>query len=143
MDTKTVQVTREQAETVLAKVRQQFLGYCATHAETAAMFADDPDLVKTLTTFADGAPKPENPQPKLVQNFAWNGGEVPWAIVWEEGPFEWAYNAMGGGVDEEMAAMLAAEGIEGGGKVDAVDPVPGVRTEPYTTWALAIYPEGA
>jgi hypothetical protein len=136
-------VTREQAEAVLAKVRQQYLAYCATAEETAVMYADDPELVDVLTKSKDGTPKANPPQPTLVENFDWGAGPVPWAIVWEEGPFEWAYNAMQGGVDEEVAAMLAAEGVEGGGKVDAVDPVPGVATEPYSGWALAIYPEEA
>lgn len=133
MATKTRKVTREQAEAVLAAVRKQFIAYCATHAETAEMYADDPELVDVLTKYADGRPKPEDPQPVIVENFEWVTGMVaPYAIVWEEGPYEWAYNAIHGGTDEEF-----------GGTIQPADPIHGVTTEAYTTWALGIYPEEA
>lgn len=131
MATKTRKVTREQAEAVLAAIRTQFKAYCSTHAETAETFADDPELVAVLTTLADGTPRAETPQPVLVENFEFTAGmPAPFAIVWEEGPYEWAYAAMHGGVDQEF-----------GGTIAAATPVPGVTTEAYTTFAIGIYPE--
>ena len=146
MTTTTTTVAREAAEAVLAAVRKQFRNHCATHAEIAEMFADDPELVATLTTKRDGTPKPEAPQPKLVENwqFTHRDDPAPFAIVWEEGPYEWAYNAIHGGVDEEMTALMAEAAAEFGGtapvaKIAAADPITGVETEPITGWALGVY----
>lgn len=61
----------------------------------------------------------------LIENwkyFGWKNGEpveyspVPFAIIWEAGPSEWAYRQ---------------SSIE----------VPGIHVEAYTSWALAIYEE--
>lgn len=130
--TTTTKLTRDHAEKVLAAVRKQFIAYCATNAETAEMFADDPGLVDVLTKFANGTPKPEAPQPTIVENFEFVKGMVaPYAIVWEEGPYEWAFNAMHGGTDAEF-----------GGTIAPADPINDIETEAYTAWALAIYPKG-
>lgn len=54
---------------------------------------------------------------KIVENFNWSGTTVPYAIIWEEGPYAWA-----------MDASFKLE-------------VAGVWFEPYTSWALSIYSE--
>lgn len=122
-------VTRKQAEQVLAEIRKQFTVHCATHAEIAERNPDDPDFVRLLTCRPDGTPRHENPQPKLVENWEWvSGTPVRWAILWEEGPCEWAYIAMHGGTDAD------------GFTIPAATPVEGVYTEAWTTWAIGIYP---
>ena len=52
---------------------------------------------------------------KIVENFRWSSTTVPFAIIWEEGPYAWA-----------MDASFKLE-------------VAGVWFEPYTSWALSIY----
>jgi hypothetical protein len=54
---------------------------------------------------------------KIVEDFNWSGTTVPFAIIWEEGPYAWA--------------MDASSKLE----------VAGVWFEPYTSWALSIYSE--
>lgn len=67
--------------------------------------------------------------PKLVKD--WNWG-FAWAIVWEEGPYDWAVLFPHGGIDEEF----------GGKHPDVSDRLPeGVWTEAATSWAIAIYPK--
>ncbi len=123
-------ITRTQAEAALAAIKTQFRSYCATNAEIAAEYADDPELVALLTTRRDGSLWPDAPQPKLVENFEWTRGHVaPFAIVWEEGPYEWVYSAFYGGTDEEF-----------GTTIKSVETIPGVASEAYTSWALALYP---
>jgi len=68
-----------------------------------------------------------------------------WAIVWDGGPYEWAYNALGeDAVDEEMYEMLADEGLSeeaahAGARLRNV-PVPaGVWVEPVNTVCLGVY----
>jgi hypothetical protein len=87
--------------------------------------------------------------PKLVQNWDWlESGPTPWAIVWEEGPFEWAYRAAMGGLDEEACA-LASDLIgedevsrkvkeERFGVEEPVATPGGYYLEPVTTWAVSI-----
>lgn len=110
-------VTREKADQVLVAVKQRYPG-------------------------ADGAYGPE-----LVKDWQYLNDPTPWAIVWEDGPFEWAYTALSGGVDEEVAA-LAAEFTDTAqrqviDRVSQVEPiqVDGVFLEPVTSWAIGIYPE--
>lgn len=64
--------------------------------------------------------------PKLVKDWDWVG-PTPYAIVWEEGPYDWAMLASGGGRTEF------------GSKVEPVK-VDGVFLEPVTGWALGVYP---
>lgn len=76
--------------------------------------------------------------PALVQDFYDTGH---WAVVWEEGPYDWALNAFTGGVDEEATALL--QEFKPGGVIylkTAAKPA-GVWTEPYTGWALMVYPD--
>lgn len=79
-------ITREQAEQALASIRQQFKVYIDAG----------------------------EPEPVLVENwkpFVYRDGSMvdtdtyPFAIVWDEGPFEWAYRARGGGIDEEVTLL--------------------------------------
>lgn len=51
---------------------------------------------------------------KVVENFCWTSTTVPFAIIWEEGPYAWVNDVH----DIEVA---------------------GVWFEPYTSWALSIY----
>lgn len=69
-------------------------------------------------------------EPMLVRNWRFfDGPPVPYAIVWEGGPFEWTMHVPFGGRDEEF-----------GGTIPAIDVPDGIYTEPYTGWALGIYP---
>lgn len=67
--------------------------------------------------------------PTLVKDFDWDCGVAPYAVVWEGGPYEWPMLAGEGGVDEEF-----------GFKIKAVEFPKTVFVEPYTGWALGIYP---
>lgn len=67
--------------------------------------------------------------PKLLMEWDWpTGGPTP-TIVWEEGPYEWTMLAVHGGVDQEY-----------GGTVPAVEIPATVFVEPYSGWALCLYP---
>lgn len=82
-------------------------------------------------------------EPKLIQDWDWVG-HTPWAIIWEEGPDEWAYNFGGGGFDYEIyeGARAFGKSEEEARKLATVEPtadLPGVFTEPVTGWALGIY----
>lgn len=71
---------------------------------------------------------------------------VPWALLWEEGPFEWALNAFTEHVDEEVLAevkSVLAIDDSAARKVAtrrAVEVPSGVTVEPLTSFILAIYP---
>lgn len=118
-------VTREQAEAVLEAVKERYRSYW----ETGDKYAPQP--------------------PKLVENWDWlDSGPTAWAIVWEEGPFEWAYRATSGGFDEEAALLIAdaigpeatRERARAGDFTEQPVAVPaGVWLEPVTTWAVGIY----
>jgi hypothetical protein len=57
-------------------------------------------------------------QPVLCRDFeSMSGSTIRWAIVWEEGPYEWAYDASENTRD-----------------------LPGVFTEPVNTFTLGLYP---
>lgn len=55
--------------------------------------------------------------PVLVEAWGWSQDSDHWAILWEEGPYEWALDAWDG------------------------QPVEGVFLEPITSWALGVYPD--
>jgi hypothetical protein len=80
----TVEVTKKQAEQVLSQVKKKY---------------------KWAIT--------EECQPTLIKNFEWSAGVVPYAVVWEGGPYEWVYESQ--------------------------PKVQGVWTEAYTGWAMSIY----
>lgn len=116
-------ITREQAEQALASIRQQFKVYIDAG----------------------------EPEPILVENwkpFTYRDGEVvdtdtyPFAIVWEGGPFEWAYRARWGGVDEELT-LLGREFQEGYvAHTPAAEGWPkGVHAGPYFPYVLTLYGE--
>lgn len=67
-------------------------------------------------------------EPQLVKDWDW--ANAPYAIIWEGGPYDWAYGFPYGGRDQEF-----------GGKIPNVsDAIPNtVFCEPYAGWALCIY----
>lgn len=100
---KTMPATREHAENVLAA------------------------LIKQLPFVTDDAYGP-----KIVQNWEWlqYSDPAPFSIIWEEGPYEWAYLFPNGGRDEEFGST----------RRDVSDLIPsGVFVEPITSWAIGIY----
>ncbi|GAC1533618.1 MAG: hypothetical protein NVS3B1_28010 [Marmoricola sp.] len=122
-------ITRKQAEQALAAVRAQF-----------ARYLEPLDM-------GDGTVYPATmPEPKLSMDW---GGEV--AILWEEGPDEWAMRATGGGTSETERIMIANAAKEFGYdpqaavdrmKVDEPITWPkGVYAEPYYSFVLCLYPE--
>ena len=70
--------------------------------------------------------------PTLVKDWAETG---TWAIVWEEGPYEWCYKYA------TLTAGYPAKEEEFGGTWKPVKPVKGVWTEPYFSFVLCLYPE--
>lgn len=69
--------------------------------------------------------------PKLIENWDWlDSGPTPWAIVWEEGPYEWALRAQSGGTDPEFGTVTP----------EAENWPEGVFAEAATSWAVGIYP---
>lgn len=109
-------VTREQARQALEATKLQF----ALHVEDAPEYG-----------------------PKLIENWDWlESGPTPWAIVWEDGPYEWAYRAQEGGMDEE-ATILARDIAELATVTLETPAAPlwpvGVFAEPVTSWAVGLY----
>lgn len=69
--------------------------------------------------------------PKIVEDWAWLGDPAPFAIIWEEGPFEWTYLFPHGGIDEEFGFKVK----------DVSSKVPSdILVEAITSWAIGIYP---
>ena len=70
--------------------------------------------------------------PKIVENFDWlgSGHPAPFAIVWEEGPYNWTYLFPFGGIEEEFGFRLP----------DVSDQLPGhLFAEAITGWAVGLY----
>lgn len=69
--------------------------------------------------------------PELKKDWDWlgSGHPAPYSIVWEEGPFEWAYLFPHGGIEEEFGFRRK----DVSGKIPA-----GVFCEAITSWAVAI-----
>ncbi|WP_149264325.1 hypothetical protein [Actinomadura sp. K4S16] len=118
-------VTREEAEQVLEAIKKQYKPY-----------------------WQDDLGDPYGPAPELFEDWSWRDHSTAFAVVWEVGPFEWAYRAGCGGVDPELVELYAAElggTREGRAKARELahnDPVPvpaGIRLEPITTFAVGIY----
>lgn len=81
---------------------------------------------KLFKAYTDGG----NDGPVLVKDWDWVGGPpVPWAIIWEGGPYEWSYLVPNGGIDQEFGLKF--------GPIDVPD---GVYIEHETSWAIGIYP---
>jgi len=105
-----------------------------------AMAALDAILGQFATHIAAGGPPPA-----AVAQY---DGTPHWAILWVDGPLDWAHSAFVGGVDEEVAAELGdfpgvpAETAAAAATIAAV-PVPeGVFAEPITGSVLGLYPDG-
>lgn len=105
-------ITRKQAEQALAAIEEQYRTYLA----------------------GDG----KKYGPKLVENWEphWSDSVIDFVIMWEDGPFEWAYNAKDGGLDEELSSMA-------GQRMDtpaATTWPEAVWCEPATSYCVALYP---
>lgn len=116
-------VTQEQAEAVLAAVEAKYQGYWGEQA------VEDGFVM---------------PHPTLVMDFDWIGTGPQPAIVWEEGPYEWAIRHAGG-MNEETFHNIHPEFEADAAKAremateKAVEIPEGLWVEPITSWALAIY----
>jgi hypothetical protein len=69
--------------------------------------------------------------PALVRDYGSWSTTTDWAIVWEEGPYEWVHY-LDGGIEEEFGIHLK--------------PVPmpkGIFAEAIESFSLGLYPEGA
>lgn len=117
-------ISRAQAEAALAAVRDRFKPYLEPfeidgHVYSAAY-----------------------PEPKLAED--WNDREG-WAIVWEEGPDDWAYTVTSGGPSEEERTLVAQAAAEFGADLKPAETPPvrfpkTVYAEPYFSFVLALYP---
>lgn len=78
-------------------------------------------------------------EPTLVKDYDYGGGTVPYAILWEGGPYDWAVTATLGGINEEEGSLAAEFGF----KSRSHEPieVENVFLEPITGWSLGIYPD--
>lgn len=117
-------ITREQAEAALAAIKAQFKSY------TEPLVIDGEDFGPTVTS-----------EPVLVEDYDGEG----WAIVWEEGPDEWAFRATTGGTSEEERVLVAEANREFGGNLAVPEDQPvtlpkGVYAEPYYSFVLSLYP---
>lgn len=106
-------ITRKQAEQALAAIKQQYASYLGSDGEEYG--------------------------PKLVENWEpfWNDRTIAFVIMWEEGPFEWAYSAKDGGLDEELSSLV-------GQRMDtpaATTWPQGVWLEPATSYCVGLYPQ--
>lgn len=107
-------ITREQAEAALAAVRKRYAGY------------DDVNEIA------------------LIQDWGSRYGRVAWLITWESGPYEWAYRAAMGGINEEVATDLVTEfgtTPQKAGKLATEREIrfpAGVLGEPYDSFSLTL-----
>lgn len=77
--------------------------------------------------------RPGSTGPTLIKDWNWGWNyptDYAWAIVWEEGPYDWAHLFPYGGIDEEF-----------GFRHNEVEIPDGVWTECITGWAIAVYPK--
>lgn len=131
---KTNPVPAKTAHAVLAALERRYRHYLENER--------DDDLPKMV----------ENWEPYYMDGARVRGEDVrvPWAILWESGPDDWAYRFTSGGVNEELA-ILTEEFLGKDGVVQAVreglfteksfeDEVLGVRTEPATSFIVEIWP---
>lgn len=84
----------------------------------------------------------EGCRPALVQAGHQCSG---WAIVWEDGPHEWALRAFHGGYDEETYQLAREAGFtperaEDAARVGGVPCPEGVLAEPVMSFTLGLYP---
>lgn len=72
----------------------------------------------------------------------WEGHHV--AILWEDGPSDWAFN-LDGSPSEEDRVLVAQANVEFGGNMKASNRKPvvlpkGVEAEPFYSFVLVLYP---
>ena len=84
-----------------------------------------------LRSVAKAFPDCSESSPELVKDWAGNAG---WAIVWEDGPYEWVFQY------SEMSAGYAATDAEFGFSRKPVKPIKGVYTEPFYSFVMMVYP---
>jgi hypothetical protein len=130
---KSTKVSKRQAQAVLTAVKSKWKAYCLDFPQADGK--PDYDAPMSAMVAADAS---ELPQLMMT----WQGREdsepCP-AIVWESGPFEWAYGALGESWDYELAA--AREEFPGlNPVVRGVSEPKGVHCEPYFSYVLCIYP---
>lgn len=78
--------------------------------------------------------------PTVCENWDWGyGSPAPFAIVWEEGPYEWAHRFPEGGIDEE--ATYEIQDLAPGTVVrTAPAKIPShIFVEAITSWAVGLY----
>ena len=131
-------VTREQAEQVLAAVRTRYAAYCNTWPTYEQDGRTYSDYDAPLLPLPEGHPD----LPVLVEDYQFTYSGLPsglpcWAIVWECGPFEWAQGDIEyETVNEELTAELAT-GVVITDK--AVKLPAGVFCEAIYSYVLGIY----
>jgi len=126
-------VTREQAEAVRQAVIEKYPAYCTTF----------PTIDGQVDFDAEPVAAPDAELPRLVQNYAWSERHdpVPWAVVWEEGPYDWALLCLDDSdVDVEMTAELREFVNDQVIRTKAVKQPKGVYCEPISGHVLGIYP---
>lgn len=120
-------ITQQQAEAVLAAVKAQFAAYLEP------------------ITLDGGRVIAGDPPPTLVMDYEDVAGRRIPAILWEDGPGEWADRASMGGTSEEERVLVAQAAEEFGVpyvKPADDEPVPlpaGVTVEPIYSFVLGIY----
>jgi hypothetical protein len=72
--------------------------------------------------------------PKLIKDWDWDGKPIDYAIVWEEGPFEWSYLFPNGGRMSEWDISFTLPDVSA--KVPAQ-----VFAESVTSWSIGLYRE--
>lgn len=81
--------------------------------------------------------------PRLAETYHGWYNSYPNAIVWEEGPFEWAIRASMGGFDEEMyhdlKGFMSDEEAAEKAKQEPIKMPKGTYTEAIDSQALALY----
>lgn len=103
MSTTTKVASRRDAEAVLRAVKRQFKNYVESGCE-----------------------------PQLIERWSFLRDSDHWAVVWEEGPYDWAHLFPYGGREEEFGSLI----------LDVSADVPArVFCEPITGWALGVYPD--
>jgi hypothetical protein len=86
----------------------------------------DADVVRERIAAKFGYAADDKYGPKVIENWHWLSEPCKFAIVWEEGPYDWAQLASMGGISEEF-------GFDYGNGIE----VPaGLFIEPVTSWAV-------
>jgi hypothetical protein len=124
-------VTRAQADAVAAAVARRYRAYIEP------VMSEDGSRV--IVAAAEG--------PVVMEGFMGFDG---FHVVWEDGPYEWAYRFTMGGVDEEVAHALHTEGGKsradaGRLATEAPATLPArladrVHIEPTTSYAIGVHP---